>query len=128
MAPQFVTAKLDLDVEDIGTLFKGVEFCVLNGDGEVSKHDIETLVLRGGGSVVSKLQTQTEFVVVGDILPSHKSFVDNEAYSVIKPAWVVDSTFKDRQLPMWPKYVTRLSEKSQSRFSEVYDVFGNSYS
>ena len=49
-----------------GNMFEGVEFCVLYGDLEHSKQDLETLVAQFGGTFVQNpIKSTTNMVVVG---------------------------------------------------------------
>ncbi|KAL7287403.1 hypothetical protein TKK_0018518 [Trichogramma kaykai] len=127
----FAPTVREFEVTRLSRLFDGREICVINGDAELSKRDIELLLTEHMARVVQNPGRDTYCCVVGDPETyKAKTLIASGKYDVVKVDWLKRATRAEnigklQEFLPWDMLATR--ETTKARFNETYDEYQDSY-
>ncbi|CAB0033176.1 unnamed protein product [Trichogramma brassicae] len=119
------------EVTRLSRLFGHREICVINGDAELSKRDIELLLTEHMARVVQNPGRDTYCCLVGDPETyKAKTLIASGKYDVVKVDWLrratrAENIGKLQEFLPWDMLATR--EATKARFNETYDEYQDSY-
>lgn len=115
-------------VEQISTIFEGLEFCVMNGTKEHDKPELETLIVQYGGTKVQYPFAESTFCVLAATQTLKvRNIIESRRFDVVNIRWLLDCVAQERRLPLGPKYVIFATERTREALLGQYDRFGDSY-
>lgn len=117
------------DVKVEHKLLSGKEVCVLAGCGETTKHEVERLVVKYGGTVVQNPSGRTFCVVAEEPTLRVKNLMKSEQHDVVKCSVFLDKLKPwTRELTEWtPGELLAMSARTKIKLSREYDQYGDSY-
>ncbi|XP_057191065.1 DNA ligase 4-like [Triplophysa rosa] len=108
-------------------MFEGVEFCVINGNDERSKAELEKYVARAGGIVVQNPGRDTYCVIAAVQNLRVKNLISSDQHDVVWAAWLVECLEKKQVVPWQPRHMIHMSPPTKEHFAKEYDKYGDSY-
>ncbi|XP_067259640.1 DNA ligase 4 isoform X1 [Chanodichthys erythropterus] len=108
-------------------MFEDVEFCVINGDDEYSKADLEKGVARCGGIVVQNPGKDTYCVIAAVQNMRVKNLISSDQHDVVWAAWLVECLENKQVIPWQPRHMIHMSPSTRDHFAKEYDQYGDSY-
>lgn len=108
-------------------MFEGVEFCVINGNDERSKAELEKDVARCGGVVVQNPGKDTYCVIAAVQNMRVKNLISSNQHDVVRAAWLVECLEKKQVVPWQPSHMIHMSPPTKEHFAKEYDKYGDSY-
>ncbi|ROL50006.1 DNA ligase 4 [Anabarilius grahami] len=108
-------------------MFEDVEFCVINGDDEHSKADLEKGVARCGGIVVQNPGKDTYCVIAAVQNMRVKNLISSDQHDVVWAAWLLECLEKKQVIPWQPRHMIHMSPSTRDHFAKEYDQYGDSY-
>nr|XP_055036477.1 DNA ligase 4 [Misgurnus anguillicaudatus] len=108
-------------------MFEGVEFCVINGNDERSKAELEKDVARCGGIVVQNPGKDTYCVIAAVQNMRVKNLVSSNQHDVVWATWLVECLEKKQVVPWQPRHMIHMSPPTREHFAKEYDKYGDSY-
>lgn len=108
-------------------MFEDVEFCVINGDDEHSKADLEKGVARCGGIVVQNPGKDTYCVIAAVQNMRVKNLISSDQHDVVWAAWLVECLENKQVIPWQPRHMIHMSPSIRDHFAKEYDQYGDSY-
>jgi len=110
-----------------GELFSGLEFCVISGNSDHSKQELETLVAVNGGTFTQHPSKNTYAIITKNINIKVQNCITSNNHNVIRPTWLLDCANAMRLLPWGPLEVIHLQDEERQRMRELFDEYGDSY-
>lgn len=108
-------------------LFKGLKFCVLGGDEELSKQEVEKLIQSHSG-IVTPLPTDDIIGVISSKKTIRVSNIINKGdIDVILVRWIKSCISNKRVLSIEPRHVIYAKKETRDRFEKDLDIYGDSY-
>ncbi|XP_003391902.2 PREDICTED: DNA ligase 4-like [Amphimedon queenslandica] len=92
-----------------------------------NKQYIETKIAEHGGTFVQNPTTDTYCVLVHKLVVKANNIISKGIYNVVMIQWLLDCLETGRCLPLKPSLMYSTSSETASKFSEVYDKYGDSY-
>lgn len=121
-APELVTAE-----EKTGIL-RGYEFCVLTGNSQWKKEEVQKEILENGGKIVLTESSNTFCILVGDHHPRINVIRETNAqFDVIKICWLRHVLDNGAFLEYEPSDAIHLSKCSQLRSKRFFDKYNDHY-
>ncbi|XP_065897200.1 DNA ligase 4-like isoform X2 [Dysidea avara] len=114
-------------LEQVSGMFKGKEFCVINGPPGFNKAAIETKIIEHGGTVVQNPGPETHMVLVYKLVVRADNIIKVELYDVVKTSWLQECLDSSHCVPLLPHHMWFTSAKTKSHFAQLYDRHGDSY-
>jgi len=108
-------------------LFGKLEFCVINGDDDFPKEDLETLVYQYGGLCTQYPTDKTFAVVAAKETLKVKNIQLRGEIDIIRHKWILDCIGKENLLSLEPRYMIHASPSTQTIFQNDIDKFGDSF-
>ncbi|XP_051743739.1 DNA ligase 4 [Ctenopharyngodon idella] len=108
-------------------MFEDVEFCVINGDDEHSKADLEKGVARCGGIVVQNPGKDTYCVIAAVQNMRVKNLISSDQHDVVWAAWLLECLENKQVIPWQPRHMIHMSPSTRDHFAKEYDQYGDSY-
>jgi len=108
-------------------LFGKLEFCVMNGDDDFSKEDLETLVYQYGGICTQYPTDKTFAVIAARETLKVKNLQFRGEIDIIRHKWILDCIGKENLLSLEPRYMIHTSPSTQAIFQNDIDPFGDSF-
>lgn len=108
-------------------MFEDVEFCVINGDDEHSKADLEKGVARCGGIVVQNPGKDTYCVIAAVQNMRVKNLISSDQNDVVWAAWLLECLENKQVIPWQPRHMIHMSPSTRDHFAKEYDQYGDSY-
>lgn len=108
-------------------MFEDVEFCVINGDDEHSKAELEKGVARCGGIVVQNPGKETYCVIAAVQNMRVKNLVSSDQHDVVWAAWLLECLENKQVIPWQPRHMIHMSPSTRDHFAKEYDQYGDSY-
>ena len=117
-----------IEVED-GSIFAGVEVCVLTGSADATKQQVEEMIVKLGGRIVASPTATTSVVVVGKRTFRTKHYVElkEPQWDVVDVKWIVDCHLHRRRIHLQPKYVLNATRATAMLLSTSMDRYGDLY-
>ncbi|PRP74389.1 DNA ligase 4-like [Planoprotostelium fungivorum] len=115
------------NVEVTSRLFDGWEFCVMNGEGDVTKQELETIVVQNGGTVVQYPNTHTRIILAGKKSLKVQNLIDGGSVDVVNQTWLTDVSSQGSLIPLQPKYMLYTTPQTKINFLKEIDRFGDSF-
>lgn len=119
------------EIVRLSRLLEGKEFCVINGNEEFSKADIEKILLEHGAKIVQNPRDETFCVIIENPKTiKAKNVIHSRKYDVTKLDWLIRATKKENwsRLQDWFPWDLLSSSKSTShRLAAIYDEYYDSY-
>jgi DNA ligase-4 len=115
------------DVQETGSMFKGKEFCVVNGTSEMTKEKMERIIVEHGGTFVQHPGASTNCVVVGKMVQRAKNILQMGKHDMVKVEWFEQCLEEGRCVPFVPAHMVHTSPQTSEYFSQLYDRHGDSY-
>ncbi|XP_043255246.1 DNA ligase 4 isoform X1 [Colletes gigas] len=112
-------------------LFDGKEICVINGDNELSKTDIEEILLQHRAKVVKNPLKENYCVIVGNVKPARaKNIVESKEYDVVSLDWFKRVTKEENWSSLqdflpWDLICSR--ESTERRLAQYYDEYYDNF-
>ncbi|CAE8619787.1 unnamed protein product [Polarella glacialis] len=110
-------------------LLKGAEVFVVNGDAQYSKADLETFVVKHGGSNVQNfLRGRTSLVVaasIGDLRT--KNLAKTAHVDIILYSYLFECLDAGRMLPLKPRHLLATSPETKESFKAAFDEWGDAF-
>ncbi|XP_046628908.1 DNA ligase 4-like isoform X1 [Neodiprion virginianus] len=118
-------------VSRISRLLDDKEICVVNGNDEISKEDVEKIVREHGGSIVQNPGGKTFCAIVGNANKLKvKNMIQGQKYNVVNLEWLLRATRPENfaSLQPWlPWELLFATESTRSHMSTVFDDTYDSY-
>ncbi|KYR02618.1 DNA ligase IV [Tieghemostelium lacteum] len=113
----------------VQSIFKGMEFCVLNGGkGEYSKMRLEIMIVENGGSKVQYPGEKTTYVLASKYdAVKIQNLVNHGSIDILHYQWLVDCIQETRLIPLGPKYMIYATEQTKTMFLKDSDIYGDSF-
>uniref|UniRef100_A0A0N5AY72 DNA ligase IV n=1 Tax=Syphacia muris TaxID=451379 RepID=A0A0N5AY72_9BILA len=95
-----------IKVENLGTDFEGLQFCVLRGSANISIQELRDIVVSFGGKCFANPTKNTQYVITGE--PNHlktKSVIKSNTCNVIHAQWLIDCKTAAAVLPLRKEYI-----------------------
>lgn len=108
-------------------VFGGLEMCVMDGDEEMGKQALETLVVEHGGRITQHPGPITHCIIANTPTVRVQSYIKSSKHNVIHPSWLRASCGSGRLLPWGPLDVLHLREKEKCAMEELFDPYGDSF-
>lgn len=123
--------------------FSGKQFCVFNGIGSLSKHDLEKKIASGGGDIVQNpgkryMQSEITYLYVANLTVREtfcviaakddlkvKSLRQRRQWNVARPSWVTRCLNAGKLLPFHPEDLLVVTKATEKEIEKNYDEFGN---
>ncbi|KAG9335030.1 hypothetical protein JZ751_006171 [Albula glossodonta] len=109
-------------------MFEDVEFCILNGNDEYSKADLEKGVARCGGIVVQNPGKDTYCVIAAVENMRVKNLIASNQHDVVWAVWLQECLERNQVVPWQPRHMIHMSPPTKEHFAKEYDRFGDSFS
>lgn len=97
---------LPLDTSSVpvtASIFEGQSFCVMNGDDQHSKNDLEASIHQNGGTIVQYPLDKNTFVIAAKKAVKVQNLISQEIYDVIHYNWLLECLSQKKLLPLEPK-------------------------
>ncbi|KAL6068764.1 DNA ligase, variant 2 [Balamuthia mandrillaris] len=120
----------DTDVSHVAVkqlLFRSKEFCVMSGDHDLSKQQLETLIHEYGGTKVQHPTASTFCVIAARETLKVKNLIQRGVCDVVHYKWLLDCVHANKEVPLEPKYMLFTTKETKSKFLLEIDRFGDSY-
>ncbi|XP_066562257.1 DNA ligase 4 [Amia ocellicauda] len=114
-------------VSKVSDMFEDVEFCVMTGNEQHSKHELEKVVAKCGGVIVQNPGKDTYCVIAGVENMRVKNLISANQYDVVQAEWLLECLEKRQCVPWQPKHMIHMSPATQQHFAKEYDHFGDSF-
>eukprot|EP01124_Arcella_intermedia_P024176 TRINITY_DN4012_c0_g1_i3.p1 TRINITY_DN4012_c0_g1~~TRINITY_DN4012_c0_g1_i3.p1 ORF type:complete len:941 (-),score=258.52 TRINITY_DN4012_c0_g1_i3:49-2478(-) len=108
-------------------IFGQMEFCVMNGDNDFSKEELEILIHQYGGSTTQYPTKDTYAVIAAKETLKVKNIQQKGDIDIIKTKWILDCIGRESLVSLEPRYMIHTSPKTQSVFENDIDQFGDSF-
>ncbi|XP_059410112.1 DNA ligase 4 [Carassius carassius] len=108
-------------------MFEDVEFCVINGNDEHSKAELEKVVARCGGIVVQNPGKDTYCVIAAVQNMRVKNLISSDQHDVVWATWLLECLENKRVIPWQPRHMIHMSPSTRDHFAKEYDRYGDSY-
>lgn len=108
-------------------MFEDVEFCVINGNDEHSKAELEKGVARCGGIVVQNPGKDTYCVIAAVQNMRVKNLISSDQHDVVWAAWLLECLENKQVIPWQPRHMIHMSPSTRDHFAKEYDQYGDSY-
>ncbi|CAL8118040.1 unnamed protein product [Orchesella dallaii] len=107
-------------------IFKSKVFCVYGTS--TWKTDMETKIRKHGGSITQN-PVNDLFAIIGERKTSVlvQKAIRAKKYDVLQPSWILRSIENGEEIPFVPTDYWGITEKTQKKFAEEYDEYGDSY-
>ncbi|XP_075216917.1 DNA ligase 4-like isoform X3 [Lycorma delicatula] len=115
-------------VKSITKLFEGKEICVIIGNEDYSKRDLEAKIVENGGKVFQNPGLSTFFVVSGESKHIRvNNIAKNGWHDVVTVDWFLNCIELKEILNFRPKDLICMSKNTQKKMNLLYDEYGDSY-
>ncbi|TRY75941.1 hypothetical protein DNTS_033501 [Danionella cerebrum] len=108
-------------------LFEDVEFCVINGNEEHSKSELEKAVASCGGIVVQNPGKDTYCVLATVQNMRVKNLISSDQHDIVFATWLLECLEKKHFIPWQPRHMIHMSPSTREHFGKEYDQYGDSY-
>lgn len=108
-------------------LFSGLEMCIMSGDEDYTKQQLEKIVVEHGGSLTQHPGGNTYCIITDTRSVRVNNYIATSTYNVIRPSWVISCKAKCCLVPWGPLDAIHVMEKEKKCMEELYDKFGDSY-
>lgn len=108
-------------------MFEDVEFCVINGNDEHSKAELEKVVARCGGIVVQNPGKDTYCVIAAVQNIKVKNLISSDQHDVVWATWLLECLENKQVIPWQPRHMIHMSPSTRDHFAKEYDQYGDSY-
>lgn len=108
-------------------MFEEVEFCVINGDDEHSKAELEKGVARCGGIVVQNPGKDTYCAIAAVQNMRVKNLISSDQHDVVWATWLLECLENKQVIPWQPRHMIHMSPSTREHFAKEYDQYGDSY-
>ncbi|XP_026060113.1 DNA ligase 4 [Carassius auratus] len=108
-------------------MFEDVEFCVINGNDEHSKAELEKVVARCGGIVVQNPGKDTYCVIAAVQNMRVKNLISSDQHDVVWATWLLECLENKQVIPWQPRHMIHMSPSTREHFAKEYDRYGDSY-
>ncbi|XP_067298822.1 DNA ligase 4 [Pseudorasbora parva] len=108
-------------------MFEDVEFCVINGNDEHPKAELEKGVARCGGIVVQNPGKDTYCVIAAVQNMRVKNLISSDQHDVVWAAWLLECLENKQVIPWQPRHMIHMSPSTRDHFAKEYDQYGDSY-
>ncbi|XP_051558436.1 DNA ligase 4 [Myxocyprinus asiaticus] len=108
-------------------MFEDVEFCVINGNDNHSKAELEKGIARCGGIVVQNPGKDTYCVIAAVQNMRVKNLISSDQHDVVWAAWLVECLENKQVIPWQPRHMIHMSPSTREHFAKEYDLYGDSY-
>ncbi|KAG8224017.1 hypothetical protein J437_LFUL001094 [Ladona fulva] len=122
--------------KEVSSVLEGQEICVLNGDEEHTKQDLEKLIVKYGGRIAQNPGEGTFCVIVGDESPFRvKNIIRSGSFDVIRMSWILKVCSPDcpkinideNRCPWSVDEIVGASPKTSKYLALHYDAYGDSF-
>ncbi|XP_042871458.1 DNA ligase 4-like [Penaeus japonicus] len=108
-------------------LFNGMEMCIMSGDEDYTKQQLERMVVEHGGTLTQHPGKDTHYIITNTRSVRVNSYIGTSTYNVIRPSWVIACTARCRLVPLGPLDAIHVMPEEKARMKELFDKFGDSY-
>ncbi len=108
-------------------MFEDVEFCVINGNDEHSKAELEKVVARCGGIVVQNPGKDSYCVIAAVQNMRVKNLISSDEHDVVWATWLLECLESKQVIPWQPRHMIHMSPSTRDHFAKEYDRYGDSY-
>ncbi|KAK1167955.1 DNA ligase 4 [Acipenser oxyrinchus oxyrinchus] len=114
-------------VTKVTDIFEDVEFCVISGNEEHSKAELEKGIAECGGVVVQNPGKETYCIIAGIENMRVKNLISANQYDVVQINWLLECLKRKECMPWQPSHMIHMSPSTKQHFAKEYDCFGDSY-
>uniref|UniRef100_A0A671SF17 DNA ligase IV n=1 Tax=Sinocyclocheilus anshuiensis TaxID=1608454 RepID=A0A671SF17_9TELE len=104
-----------------------VEFCVIHGNDEHSKAELEKAVARCGGIVVQNPGEDTYCVIAAVQNMRVKNLISSDQHDVVWATWLLECLENKQVIPWQPRHMIHMPPSTRDHFAKEYDQYGDSY-
>lgn len=109
------------------SIFKGREFCVINGDMAFRKDFLELLIRNQGGTLVQAPTSQTFVAIAGKNSVKVKLVESKASTNIVWVKWLMTCIQKQRLIPLEPRFMIYTEPTTIESFHNEIDEFGDTY-
>jgi DNA ligase-4 len=115
-------------VNQIGDIFKGKEFCVINGTNKYDKQQLEKKIAEFGGSLVQNPDQETTFCLIASkVIHKISLYISKGFYDIVYADWLI-RCIESKSFLIWkPSDMIYSKPETERMFSKSYDQYGDSY-
>ncbi|XP_068249304.1 DNA ligase 4 [Palaemon carinicauda] len=103
----------------------GKEICVMGGDENMTKHQVEKLIVEHGGSLTQHPKKDTFCVVADTFSVRVNNYV--KSHNIVRPSWIELCIKRSSLMPFGPLDVLSLVDGKRDTIKELFDEYGDSY-
>ncbi|ESP05690.1 hypothetical protein LOTGIDRAFT_181463 [Lottia gigantea] len=115
------------NITQISKMLENKEICVINGSEDWPKPELEKKIVEYGGTIVQNPGGETYCILADKIAVRVNNLIKRNIYDIVKGTWFVRCIENETYIPWTPGDMIHISPKTQRKFDEDYDVYGDSY-
>ncbi|XP_077285241.1 DNA ligase 4 isoform X1 [Arctopsyche grandis] len=120
------------NVTEKSSLFSGKEFCIITGNKDITKSDLEIKVVENGGQIVQNPGKNTFCIIAGDKNVRMTNAIKSGQHNVANVEWFLKSLNEEYissgELLKWtPKDLIGMSLEIANEFALKYDKYGDGF-
>lgn len=116
------------DVSKVSTVLHDKEICILTGNNDCSKKNLETLVIAHGGTIVQNPSKSTHCVIARDTKNVRvKNAMKSNKYNIVKLQWLVRCCESKKLFPFSPLDILQITKEAEKELGDFYDKFGDDF-
>ena len=108
-------------------IFKGREFCIINGDMSFRKDFLETLVRNQGGTLVQAPTSKTFVAIAGKVSVKVKLVETKATTNIVWVKWLMACLQKQKLIPLEPRFMIYTDPSTVESFRNEIDEYGDTY-
>eukprot|EP01126_Amoeba_proteus_P057923 TRINITY_DN7421_c0_g1_i1.p1 TRINITY_DN7421_c0_g1~~TRINITY_DN7421_c0_g1_i1.p1 ORF type:complete len:395 (-),score=91.78 TRINITY_DN7421_c0_g1_i1:135-1319(-) len=108
-------------------LFGQLEFCVMNGDDEFSKTDLEMLLHQHGATTTQHPTHNTFAAIASREVVKVKNLIQQGNVDIIKTKWLLECVGQEVLVTLEPRYMIYSKPETRAIFGNDIDCHGDSY-
>ncbi|KAG2456580.1 DNA ligase 4 [Polypterus senegalus] len=115
------------NISRVSNIFEDVEFCIMSGNSEHSKAELEKAVAQYGGIVVQNPGKDTYCIIAGIENMRVKNVIASKDFDVVQVEWLLECINAEKCVPWQPCHMIHMSPSTKQHFAKEYDCYGDSY-
>lgn len=115
-------------VKQTGHFLANHEFCVMEGNNQYSKIDLEKLIYENGGTCVQNALAKTHCVITDN--PNSirlRILIKNKQIDIVHICWLIRCIEQKALLPFYLSDLISCTDQTRQELSQLYDEYGDAY-